>query len=141
MRREEKEAKTNWRHFDVGEIPHSENIVSTIGDWRGDNIRQLKVTISKMPGLLFWPVFFHEFTEIAVCEKDGVKPADCHAFDDLWEEEIKQGLHGPEEEAGFDPRCPYRLGHEWGAFMEKLMCQILSIDFDKYCEFCEEIFK
>ena len=89
----------------------------------------------------FWPILFHEEIEIAWCIKNGVTSAECQKFDTMWEREIKTGLHKPEEEAGFDKRCPYRGGHVWGSRFERLVCWILGINWKKYCQDCEEIFK
>ena len=137
------------RRIFIEEIPHGTNKFSTLGDWWfGDkkrNINQdgdLYITISQMPRWkYFWPILFHEAIEIAWCLVHGVTSEMAEAFDALWEEEIRQGLHKPEEEAGFDPRCPYLGGHRWGARFERLVCWILGINWRRYCRYCEEIFK
>ena len=133
----------------IKEIRHEDQRVSTLGDWWwGDadhNLDQngdLYIIISKMNDWRYtFPILFHELIEIAWCLVHGVTSVVADAFDDLWEEEIRQGLHKPEEEAGFDKRCPYRGGHIWGARFERLVCWILGINWKQYCRDCEEVFK
>jgi len=86
-------------------------------------------------------VFMHEITEIFWCIKNGVTAKRADAFDSLWEKELEKGIHRPEEEAGFDKRCPYRGGHIWGARMEHLFCWILGVKWRVYCDYWDDFFK
>ena len=133
----------------IKEIPHEDHLFSTLGDWWiGDanrNIDQngdIYIIISKIGDWrYFWAILFHELVEIAWCLYHGVTSEMCEAFDVMWEQEIKQGIQKAEDEAGFDIRCPYKKGHEWGVVMETIICKVLHIDWAKYCRDCEDIFK
>jgi hypothetical protein len=86
-------------------------------------------------------VLAHELTEWAWCIKHNVTAESADGFDAIWEAEIHMGLHGPEQEAGFDRRCPYRGGHVWGARIERIMCFILGVSWSRYCTYWDNFFK
>jgi hypothetical protein len=58
----------------------------------------------------------------------------------LWEKELKDGIHKPEEEAGFDKRCPYRTGHQLGFITEYLTCVLLGLSWKRYCKYWDDFF-
>lgn len=117
--------------------PVAEQRFTTLGDWWEEN-GKFTISISIMDDWRHeFLVLMHELTEWAICQRRGVKTADCDAFDAMWEREIEAGLQRIETEAGFDRRCPYRAGHVWGCRMERLFAFILSVPWREYCRACD----
>lgn len=118
-------------------IPITEQRFTTIGDWTQLSDGSFKVWLSEMND---WRhvalVFLHEFTELFICWKNNVSATEADAFDKIWEDELKRGLHKSEQEAGFDRRCPYRKGHVWGTRMERLFSFLLGVKWSKYVDEC-----
>jgi len=122
-------------------IPHIFHDFTTIGNW-GEANGVILIFISELKDdTYFWPIALHEIIEAAWCQVNNISSIQADAFDEIWEEEIKKGLQKPEDEAGFDPRCPYGPGHRWGARLERIVCHVLGINWKKYCRDCEDIFK
>lgn len=121
-------------------MPISEQRFTTLGDWWESDAGNFAIAISEMPDWRHeFLVLIHELTEWAICQAKGVPTADCDAFDAMWEKELGQGLHGLEEEAGFDRRCPYRKGHVWGYRMERFFCFLLGASWKEYGLACDAL--
>ncbi len=74
-----------------------------------------------------------------MCQRDGVKTADCDRFDEWFEKEYEAGRISIVEEAGCDRRCPYHKGHMWGIKIERMFCWLLGLQWKLYCKVCQEI--
>src|SRR5271170_1136619 len=95
-------------------VPVEDQRFTTLGDWWEEG-GHFEVRASEMSDWRHvYCVLMHELIEWAICQRDGVRTADCDAFDEEWENGIKAGIHPIEIEAGFDRACPYRKGHIWG---------------------------
>ena len=110
---------------------------STAGDWRFfEKTKLYEISILELPEeFKFYqaPVIIHELIELMWCWRKGVTGKQADAFDAIWENELAAGIHRPEDEAGFDKRCPYHGGHVWGARFERLTCWALGINYREYC--------
>lgn len=117
-----------------------ENRFTTLGDWMETAPGEFMITVTEM---VDWRhetlVLLHELVEWAICQRDGVRTADCDAFDALWEQELRNGLQRPETEAGFDRRCPYRKGHVWGCRVERAFAFLFGVSWADYCRTCDEM--
>lgn len=122
--------------------PIKELRFTTAGDWTMRKDGSFEIWICETKDWRYqFIVLMHELTEWAWCLKNKVSAAKADAFDDQWEWELKNGIHRPEEEAGFDKRCPYRGGHVWGARIEHLFCWILGVKWRVYCDYWDDFFK
>lgn len=125
----------------VKEVALADMPFTTAGHWRETDAGNFEVLVVALKDWRYsFIVLMHELTEWAICRWFGVSTATCDAFDDLWEQELVRGEHKPEEEAGFDRRCPYRKGHVWGARMERLFCFLLGLRWKTYCADWDEFF-
>lgn len=121
-------------------IPLQEQRFTTLGDWYEDSRGQFTIAISDMNDWRYeFIVLMHELTEWGICQARGVSTKDCDDFDARWEEDIRAGLVSPEIEAGFNKNCPYRIGHTWGARIERLFCFLLRVPWKQYCSACDEM--
>ena len=126
----------------VRSIPMSWNLFSTAGNWGVGEDGSILVTLTETSDWRYQAiVLMHEMTEIFWCKNNAVTGEACDAFDAIWEKELNSGIHRPEEEAGFDKRCPYRGGHVWGARIEHLFCWILGVKWRVYCDYWDDFFK
>jgi len=118
--------------IDAQTIKPGEQRFSTVGDyWEvGDS---LKVRVSDM-GDFFCEslVLVHELVEYILLRKAGISETEVLGFDLLFEEEVKRGLHAPEDEPGDDPRAPYHRQHEIATLIERMLCLFLGIEWDTY---------
>jgi len=122
-------------------VPYSEMSRTTAADWKihedgSVEIWAVETDDWKMSAI----VLFHELAEIFFCKMDGITSKEADAFDDLWEKELAEGRHRPEEEAGCDPRCPYRLAHRAGMFVESVMCFVFGVHEEDYKDFWDCFF-
>jgi hypothetical protein len=129
-------------NIEIKTVPLSELRFTTAGDWKQNSDGSITIWLVDTPDWRYWAiVLMHELTEILVCRLDDVTSASADAFDAIWENELKQGLHRPEEEAGCDRRCPYYHGHRAGIMMEKLFCFILRVPWKEYDDYWELFFR
>lgn len=119
-------------------ISMDEQRFNTIGDWGRSESGEYFITIAMLPDYRHQVlVLIHELVEWTICMATGVSVEAADAFDELWEQELRQGKQPPEEEAGFDLRCPYRRGHIWGARAERFFAWLFRVDWKAYCNECE----
>lgn len=95
--------------------------------------------IAEMPTDYQALVFLHEFTEAYLCWKNGIEETDISAFDEIFESERAQGLHGTDDEPGDDPRAPYYDQHQIATEHERKFAEQLGVDLDKYDDFINNI--
>ena len=93
-------------------IKHEDQRYSTLGDWTFDEEGTLQIKVSDIGN---WKaqiaLAMHELYEAILCTARSITPEMVDDFDNLFEEEIKQGLHGDDGEPGEDPRAPYYNEH------------------------------
>lgn len=77
-------------------------------------------------------VIGHEMDEEFLCTLHGIKETDVQAFDQMFEREREQGLHGKDDESGDDPRSPYYNEHQAATKMEKMRAEFLGVDWEEY---------
>jgi len=118
-------------------IDQKDHKFTTIGHWfetyeHGDVI--LNIQISKM----FWKyqmaVLFHELIEVAICQSKNIHTVECDIFDAMFETEYEAGVWPKSVEAGFDKRCPYRVGHIWGSRFERVVIWLLGAKWRDYTD-------
>ena len=128
--------------FEIKNVEFSELRFTTAGDWEQTSEDHIVVYLVKVNDPRYSAIVLaHEMTEIIYCWWKGVTGKEADAFDAIWEEELKRGLHKPEEEAGFDKRCPYRRGHQLGYIAERIFCWILRVKWKKYCADWDKFFQ
>lgn len=112
----------------------------TLGDWKRHSDGSYTIWLTEMADWRHTAlVLLHELVELLICHHRDVASDDCDAFDREWENEIAQGLHGIEEEAGCDRRAPYHDGHMAGIVAEHLGAMMIGVDWDGYCRDCIQL--
>ena len=111
---------------------------TTVGDWGRSPNGEYFITIARLPDYRHQVlVLIHELVEWTICMLTGVSVEAADAFDALWEQELRKGLHEPEDEAGYDTRCPYRKGHVWGGRAERFFAWLFRVDWNDYGDECD----
>jgi hypothetical protein len=119
-------------------VPVKEMPFTTLGHWF-DTEDGVTILIAELPDWRYTiAVLFHELIEWAVSHQRGVTTEEADAFDQFYEDGYAAGRINPAREAGFDKKCPYGLGHRWGARMERLVIWLLRADFEEYGRVCNE---
>jgi hypothetical protein len=72
-------------------------------------------------------VCIHELIEAWMCREKGITDQQVTKFDYMFERERAEGKHGPFDEAGDDPRAPYRVQHEAATIVEKAVVFVLGL--------------
>lgn len=125
--------------LNIKTIPVQDQRVTTLGDWWENADGSFEIRLTDMGNWRYeFLVLIHELTEWSICQHLGIATKDCDDFDFLFEAEIKRGEQSPEDEAGFDHRCPYGKGHVWGDRMEKLFCFLLGVKWKAYAAACAD---
>lgn len=120
--------------IEIKTIPHDKQRYNTIGDYfqdRGTGTQRFRVSEIGNKDYEFL-VALHELIEQHLTEKRGITEESITFFDEKYESERKQGLHGPYEEPGFDPNSPYIKEHTFATKIEKLMAEELGIKWEEY---------
>jgi hypothetical protein len=114
-------------------IPHDQHRYETVGDYWRDEQGALQIRVSEMSD---WRrellVAFHELIEVHLTEDRGINEPDIKAFDEMFEAERENGLHGEGDEPGWDPRAPYGKEHAFSEAMERLLAGELKVDWKTY---------
>lgn len=79
-------------------------------------------------------ILVHELIEEHLTRKRGITEQSIMDFDLLFEEERYKGIHGADDEPGYDLRAPYRKEHIFSENIERLLAQELGVDWIKYGE-------
>jgi hypothetical protein len=131
--------KESFKKIEINFIPHKEHKFTTIGHWAVEN-EILKIWISEE---ICWQnkaaVLFHELIEVFICISKGITTAECDEFDELFEKEYENGIWSKSIEAGFDKRCPYRIGHIWGSRFERIVIFLLGASWKDCNKECDEL--
>lgn len=115
-------------------IPHNEQRYETVGDWYIDSeTKDWHIKISDtgddMANKL---VAIHEFVEMVLTQHKGITEESVTAFDEKYEDEREQGLHGETDEPGFDPQSPYMIEHTIATSVEMQVCAAAGISWKEY---------
>lgn len=114
-------------------IPHSDQRYKTPGDWLFDKDGDIQIFVSATGD---WReemlVAFHELREVLVCKHRGISQQAVDDFDMIYEEERKEGRHGPECEPGNDPKAPYFIEHQAATQAERALAYDLDVIWDEY---------
>ena len=114
-------------------IPHKKQRYSTVGDWVTDKDGTVHIFVSDMGNEDYaFLVGLHELIEQKLCAKRGISQQSVDRFDKQFERDRAKGKHGEDDEAGDDPKAPYRKEHFFGTNVEALMCGELGLDWRKY---------
>jgi hypothetical protein len=124
-------------------IPHKEHrIPEYIGDyWEEDNGATLQVRATDLKDWrMSMAIIEHEVNEYLLCRAMGIEEPDIFTFDQVFEAERKQGLHGEDDEPGDDPRAPYRFEHEASNIVENIYLHEMGITRKEYQDAIEAAF-
>jgi hypothetical protein len=110
-------------------IPESEMRAEVNGaDWFFDDKGDLQVRVSPMSDWRYEILLqFHEAIEAVICHKNGVKQADVDTFDLEYDK-----THTFDDDAGDDPKAPYRLEHNYATAIERVMACALGVEWGPY---------
>ena len=112
--------------LNVRVVPQSKQRYPTVGDWVFDIFGDLNMKISDMgnPDYEFM-VAIHEAVEAWLCRKRGISEESVMEFDTS-----EYGLKL--EDPGSDPKAPYHKEHMLALKIEKMLCDEMGLDWDKY---------
>lgn len=116
-------------------IPHAEQRYKTPGDWKfadngsGDLEILVSLTGDWREEML---VAFHELREALVCIHRGISQQAVDSFDMIYEQDRKEGRHGPEDEPGNDPKACYFEAHQLATAAERALAYDLDVDWQEY---------
>lgn len=101
------------------------------GDWfvsreNGDVHIQVASTTDVWDDTGAFAIAIHELTEARLAFAHGVTEGAVDQFDQMFERERTEGLHGPDAEPGDDPRAPYRREHAAATIVEGMMRLLLG---------------
>ena len=120
--------------------PYKSMRYPTAGDYiYHPGVDLFRFIIAEMPSDYQSLIFLHEYIEAYLCWKAGIEELLITAFDTIFEAEREQGLHGPDDEPGDDPRSPYYEQHQIATRFEKDFCKELKIDWDIYNKAIEDL--
>jgi len=130
---------TTIKRIDLKFIPHETHEFTTIGHWRVDGDAITIFISEEISWQNKFAVLFHELIEVGMCLSAGITTEECDAFDALFEAEYDVGIWPRSVEAGFDPRCPYRVGHKWGSRFERVVIWLLGANWKECNAECERL--
>jgi hypothetical protein len=114
-------------------IPHDSHRYETVGDWWYDKDGTMQIRVSDMKNWKYeLLVAVHELVEQSLCKDRKVTEDVVTKFDKKFEKERSFGQVGEDEEAGDDPRAPYRKEHFFATNIERLLSEQLGIDWKTY---------
>lgn len=117
-------------------IPHASQRYRTPGDWwwtDKDDTGDLEIRVSKLSDWRYeMLVAVHELVEVLLCRYFRIPEWQVTAFDENYERERAEGLHGVDEEPGDDPSAPYRKEHFFATTVERLFSATLLVDWSLY---------
>lgn len=105
----------------------------TLGDYVGTPDRRLIMVADLGDWRKEWLIHYHENIEQTLCFLAGISERDIKAFDEMFEEETRQGVHKPDDEPGDDPRAPYYSQHQYATKCEREICEkFFKMNWDEY---------
>lgn len=105
----------------------------TCGDYWIDEKGDWQIRVSKMDNTLYEVmVAIHELTEFALLNERGVNELEILKFDLEFEERIKRGEAGENDEPGFAIDSPYLKEHTLATSIEMSICAVAGINWDEY---------
>jgi hypothetical protein len=116
-------------------IPHECHRYETVGDFWIDKkgVKQFRVSETGNDDMNFL-VALHEFVEAHLTRRKGISDDEITAFDIMFEEERRKGLHKDDEEPGFDPRAPYFQMHIFATAIEMAAASKMELNWTEYEE-------
>lgn len=116
----------------VKTLPHEKQAYPTVGNWTFKEGGHLLVEISDMGNEDYqFLVGLHEIIEAYLCKKRGINEEDVTDFDKVFE---SHRLEGNTDEPGDHADSPYREEHFFATSIERLLAQILDVDWDEYTD-------
>jgi hypothetical protein len=106
--RKELRYNTAGDYYEKDGVWHIE--IAELGDWKKEFLLAI-----------------HELVEKALCKKFGIPDSVIDDFD----------KSSDRDEPGEDPKCPYREMHFTAETVERLMADLMGIDWIEYCESLE----
>jgi len=100
----------------------------THGDYFTDDRGVEQIRVSDMGDhKLELCIAIHEIVESYLCKDAGIPEEAITAFDLKFEDELALGLHGPDDEPGDQPDCPYSEQHRKAMIVEHLIANFLGV--------------
>lgn len=114
-------------------VPYEAMRYPTCGDYWIDAFGTKHVRVADMDNedyaLL---VQIHELVEEHLTRRRGLTEPEITAFDEQFERERMDGLHGDTEEPGFAKGCPYLREHMIATGIEMQLAGIMGLDWQEY---------
>jgi hypothetical protein len=126
---------TRIKHIVIDIIPNEFQRYSTSGDYFYDKDDHgiLHVKVSDMDNDEYNElVAIHEMIEEMLTRNQGVTEPEIMAFDEKYEADRESGLHGDDEEPGFDSQSPYLRQHTIATGVEMILCGELGLSWTDY---------
>lgn len=122
-------------------IPHDQQRYETCGDWQLDENGVMQVKVSNF-GLEIenFMVAIHEVVELILLRHRGVTDKDIDKFDFEFEQRVKKGEAGRNDEPGFASDSPYIQEHTLATAVELQMCAVAKINWNEYSAKIEALF-
>lgn len=122
-------------------IPHDQQRYPTAGDWALDENGVMQVKVSNF-GLEIenFMVAIHEVVELVLLRHRGVTDKDIDKFDFEFEQRVKKGEAGRNDEPGFASDSPYIQEHTLATAVELQMCAVAKINWNEYSAKIEALF-
>lgn len=121
-------------------IPHEKQRYRTVGDWQVDPAGDLHITVSKLSDWrLEALVAVHEFVEVLLCKRAGIKQIEVDAFDVTFEQNRPksnphEAVEGEYDEPGDEPTAPYVRQHCIATGIERILAAELGVLWKEYEE-------
>jgi hypothetical protein len=119
----------------LASVPEQMIRADQAGDWTfRDNLITAYVARDRYPSDSEFAILIHELVEAYLCRKAGVTEQMVVEFDEMYEDERKNGHHKEDDEPGDDPRSPYRLQHMAATHVERAVCAALDLSWKAHCQ-------
>lgn len=119
--------------INIESISQKDHRYPTCGDYWMDEDGVMQVRVSKMGDEMYEAmVIIHELTEFFLLRKRGISEPDIMKFDLQFEERIKNGEAGENDEPGFAKDSPYRQEHTIATAIEMSICAMAGMSWNDY---------
>lgn len=113
--------------------PYDQMRYPTLGDYYYKEDGTLKLEVADTGNIFYNKLLLiHELIEECLTDKLDIDPAIIDDFDLQFEQERLAGMHTPDKEPGFDPRCPYLHEHALATGVEMLLCAHSGVNWIQY---------